>query len=110
VGSDEEPDLFPGTSTTEGQVTVLFTDGTVRDYFINETEVSIYCVFTTDNSPGAGFKAYAMPRVKLGGADKDDGTKNIVMTMPFTALENTAGGTGTNTYPGTLTIQDSAFV
>jgi hypothetical protein len=110
VGSDEEPDLFPGTSTTEGQVTVLFSDATMRDYFINETEVSIYCVFTTDNSPGAGFKAYAMPRVKLGGADKDDGTKNIVMTMPFTALENTAGGAGTNTYPGTLTIQDSAFV
>lgn len=110
VGSNAEPDIFPGAFTADGQITVLFTDAVVRDYFINETEVSIYCVFTADNTSTSGFKAYSFPRCKMGGADKDDGEKGLVMTMPFTALENPAGGVGTATHSGTFTIQDSAFV
>lgn len=110
VGSNTEPDIFPGALTVDGQVTVLFTDATVRDYFLNETEVGIYCVFTTDNSATAGFKAFSLPRCKMGGADKDDGEKGLVMTMPFTALENINGGTGTATYGSTYAVQDSAFV
>lgn len=46
VGSNLEPDIFPGTITTDGQATVLFQDATIRDYFINETEVSIIAVFS----------------------------------------------------------------
>lgn len=110
VGSNTEPDIFPGAFTADGQITVLFTDAVVRDYFLNETEVSIYCVFTADNTATSGFKAYSFPRCKMGGADKDDGEKGLVMTMPFTALENPAGGAGTNSHAGTFIIQDSAFV
>lgn len=110
VGSNVEPDIFPGDITVDGQITVLFQDATIRDYFLNETEVGIYCVFTTDNTATAGFKAYSFPRCKMGGADKDDGEKGLVMTMPFTALENTTGGTGTSTHATTFAIQDSAFV
>lgn len=110
VGSNAEPDIFPGALTADGQVTVLFTDPTVRDYFLNEIEVGIYCVFTTNNSPTADFKAYGFARCKMGGADKDDGEKGLVMTMPFTVLENVNGGPGTPTHTGTYYIQDSAFV
>lgn len=111
VGSNVEPDVFPGAVTVDGQVTVLFTDNVVRDYFLQETEVGIYCVFTTDNSATAGFKAYSFPRCKMGGANKDDGEKGLVMTMPFTALENSVnGGAGTATQAGTFVIQDSAYV
>jgi hypothetical protein len=110
VGSNVEPDIFPGDVTVDGQITVLFANATFRDYFVNETEVSIICAFTTDNTATAGFQAYSMPRVKMGGANKDDGEKGLVMTMPFTALENVAGGTGTSTFATTIAIQDSAFV
>lgn len=110
VGANTEPDIFPGDVTIDGQVTVLFQDATVRDYFINETEVSVYCVFTTNNSPTADFIAYSFPRVKVGGAAKDDGEKGLVMTMPFTALENVAGGTGTTSFATTLVVQDSSYV
>lgn len=110
VGSNVEPDIFPGDVTVDGQVTVLFADATVRDYFINETEVAIIGVFTTDNTPNSGFQAFTFPRVKMGGASKDDGEKGLVMTMPFTALENVAGGSGVSTLPTTVVIQDSAFV
>jgi hypothetical protein len=109
VGSNVEPDIFPGDVTVDGQITVLFADAVVRDYFLNETEVGIYCVFTTDNTATAGFKAYSFPRCKMGGADKDDGEKGLVMTMPFRAIENVSGGTGTSTHASTFAVQDSAF-
>lgn len=111
VGSNKEPDIFPGSIDVDGQLTVLFTDAVTRDYFLNETEVSLFCVFTTSNAANSDFIGYTMPRVKLGGASKDDGDgKGLVMTMPFTALENLAGGNGTATAATTITIQDSAFV
>jgi hypothetical protein len=110
VGSNTEPDIFPGGLDADGQITVLFTDAVVRDYFINETEVAILAVFTTDNSPTSGFVAYNFPRVKMGGASKDDGEKGLVMTMPFKALENVNGGSNTNSQQTTFVLQDSAFV
>lgn len=110
VGSNVEPDIFPGTVTVDGQVTVLFTDATIRDYFVDEVEVSLYAVFTTNNTATSEFQAYTFPRVKIGGGSKDDGEKGLVMTMPFTALENTAGGANTNSHATTFAIQDSLFV
>ena len=110
VGSNVEPDIFPGAVDVDGQVTVLFTDATYRDMFLNETEVSLYAAFVADNTPNSGFQAVSFSRVKMGGASKDDGEKGLVMTLPFTALENTAGGAGTTSHATTITIQDSAFV
>jgi hypothetical protein len=110
VGSNQEPDIFPGSIDVDGQVTILFSGSTERDYFLNETEVSLFCAFTTDNTAAAGFQAISMPRVKMGGASKDDGEKGLVLTMPFTALENSAGGPGTSSHATTICIQDSAFV
>jgi hypothetical protein len=110
VGSNVEPDIFPGTVTVDGQATVLFQDATVRDMFLNETEVTIVAVFTTDNTATSGFQAYTFPRVKMGGAAKDDGEKGLVMTMPFTALESVSGGAGTTSHATTFVVQDSAFV
>jgi hypothetical protein len=110
VGSNVEPDIFPGGLDSDGQVTVLFTDNIVRDYFLNETEVSIMAVFTTDNTATSGFFGVTFPRVKMGGAAKDDGEKGLVMTMPFVALENVNGGLSTTSLQTTVVIQDSAFV
>jgi len=108
VGSNVEPDIFPGNVEADGQVTVLFQDATMRDIFINETEVSIVAAFTGSNAANAPFVSICFPRVKLGGAQKDDGEKGLVMTMPFTALE--ALPTDTGSYQTTVFIQDSAFV
>lgn len=108
VGSNVEPDIFPGTVTADGQVTVLFQDATVRDYFKNETEVSIVAAFTTSTAANSPFISVCFPRVKMGGAQKDDGEKGLVMTMPFTALE--ALPTQTGSFQTTVMIQDSGFV
>jgi hypothetical protein len=110
VGSNVDPDIFPGSITVDGQVTVLFQDATLRDMFVNETEFSMYAVFTSNNTGTADFKAYSFARCKYSTADKDDGNKSLVQTMSFTALENSAnGGTGTNAHASTIAIQDSQY-
>lgn len=111
VGSNVKPDIFDGRVAVKGNMSVFFEDATFRDYFLNETEVSINCVFTTGTEANADFIAFTMPRVKVGGASKDDGEKGLVQTMPFTALFNSSGDDGTtNTATSlatTLSIQDS---
>ncbi|MDD5385348.1 MAG: phage tail tube protein [Gallionella sp.] len=110
VGANVEPDIFPGAFDITGSATVLFANNTMRDYFVNETEVSLSAVFTTNNLASAGFIAITLPRVKFSGASKDDGEKGLSMTMPFTALENINGGAAVNTTDTTIIIQDSAAV
>lgn len=107
VGSNTYPDIFEGRVRVSGQMTAFFEDGTLRDYFTNESEVSLYGVFTTSNAPDADFIAFVMPRIKAGGSSKDDGEKGIVQTIPFTALLNIAGGTGASSLRTTLSVQDS---
>jgi hypothetical protein len=110
VGSNVTPDVFQGAMTASGQFTAYFTDNAVRDLFINETETSLSCVFTASNAPLADFIGITLSRIKLGGASKDDGEKGIQLTVPYTALLNVTGGTGTATEFSTLTIQDSQAV
>jgi Phage tail tube protein len=108
VGSNVHPAIFRGRVLVEGNMTVYFEDATFRDYFINETEVSIYCVFKGDSTKNTPFTSFVMPRVKVGGSGKDDGEKGLVQSVPFTALLNTAGGASVNTEETTISIQDSA--
>ena len=108
IGSNTRPDIFMGGMDVSGQATLFFTDATMRDMFLNETEASLQAVFTANNLPNADFIAFTMTRVKFGGASKDDGEKGLILTMPFTALIDTAGGTGTNKNSTTISIQDSA--
>lgn len=110
VGSNTYPDIFEGRVVVTGQMTAFFEDGTLRDYFVDETEVSIYGVFTTGNSPDSEFISFVLPRVKAGGSSKDDGEKGLVQTIPFQALLNSAGGTAVNSLKTTISIQDSLAV
>lgn len=107
VGANIKPLMSPGRVLVTGQATCYFEDATFRDAFLNETETSILAAFTADNGAAADFVSFAIPRVKFGGAAKDDGEKGIVQTIPFQALLNTAGGTGTSTERTTLSVQDS---
>lgn len=114
VGSNVKPDIFDGKVAVKGNMSVFFEDATFRDYFINETEVSICAAFTTSNVPAAEFLAFSMSRVKVGGASKDDGEKGIIQTLPFVALFDTGAGpatgaTATDHLATTLSIQDSSL-
>jgi len=109
VGSNVSPDVTAGIYKVSGNATVLFQDATLRDLFDNETESSLVGVFTDSNSAAAGYQSFVIPRLKFGGAAKDDGVKSLTMTMPFTALLNSSGGAGTSSQQTTFTVYDSAF-
>lgn len=108
VGSNTVPNLFPGTVNCTGQLTAYFLDNTLRDAFLNETEIDLYAVLTTDNTANADFLAFGWPRIKLGGVTKSDGQSGLIQTIPFQALLNKNGGAGIATEYTTVSIQDSA--
>lgn len=107
VGSNVKPALFAGMVNVTGQMTVFFEDAVLRDAFFNESEIELIAAFTTDNTATADFITVAIPRIKLGGASKDDVMSGIKATIPFQALLNSAGGTGVKTERTTIQIQDS---
>ena len=109
IGTDVDPDVFPGVLEVTGTVTVLFQDAVMRDKFWNEQVGSIVLVLVDGKTAAPGFTSIVMPKVKFGGADKSDGQQGISLTMPFTALENTAGGAALASLATTISIQDSAF-
>lgn len=107
VGANTVPALLPGRVQVSGQFTAYFTDATLRDNFVNEDEISLVVALTTANSAAADFLTFVLPRIKVGGATKDDGEKGLVATFPFTALYNSAGGSGISSEATTLLVQDS---
>jgi hypothetical protein len=107
VGSNTYGDITVGRILAEGQVTAVFQDAVMRDYFINETEVSLAIALSASSAVGSDFISFAVPRIKFKDAGRDDGDKALILTMPFDALENTAGGAGVQTEATTLQIHDS---
>lgn len=107
VGSNVSPDIFEGRCLVDGEFTAFYEDATFRDYFDDETEVSLVLVVTTANTAAADFVSITLPRIKINGADKDDGEKGVVRTYPFQALRNASGGTGVSSEQTTISIQDA---
>ena len=107
IGSNLYADITEGRVMVDGQFTALFDSATIRDYFLNETEVSLAAVMPASPAANAEFMSFVLPRVKLGAADKDDGDKALVQTCPFTALENVTGGAGVSSERTTVWVQDS---
>lgn len=104
VGSNSRPDVFQGTVSASGTMNVYFTDATFRDYFINETEVSVNVILTTSSSSTSDFVSFQMPRVKVGGADVTDGQNGLTRSFPFVAIKDVTGGAN---YSTTIMVQDS---
>ena len=107
VGANTVPFLYPGRILVSGQATAYFDSTTLRDAFLDETELDLLAVFTASSDKDAKFVSFVLPRIKLGGASKNDGEGGIIQTLPFTALLNTAGGAGLVSEYTTISIQDS---
>lgn len=108
VGSNFMPGIFPGRVNVTGQFTAYFENATFRDAFLNETELALSALLTSDNAAAANFLAFNLPRIKLGSASRSDGEKGLILTANFQALYNGSGGAGISSEATTLSIQDSA--
>lgn len=107
IGSNQVPFQFPGRVTVDGQFTAFFDSITLRDAFLNETELQLMAVLTADNGDAADFVAFSLPRIKVGSASKNDAQDGIVQTFSYTALLQGSGGSGTKYDQTTIAIQDS---
>lgn len=107
VGSNTVPQLYEGRMIVTGQLTVYFEDATLRNAFVNETEVEVLLALTSNNDANSDFVSLVMPRVKLNGAGKSDGEGGIVQTIPFMALLPATGGAGVANELSTIVFQDS---
>jgi hypothetical protein len=106
VGSNSIADIFTGRIRVTGNLSVYFQDAAFRDYFDDETPVSIVLTVNADSTATSDFVAFALPKVKLGSFTKDDGELGLIASASFQALLNSDTSAG---LPATtIQIQDSA--
>lgn len=105
VGSNFASEIFTGTIGVTGSMSAYFSDATLRDYFDNETEVSIVIALTTSEDKDADFMSFVLPRVKLGYYNHADAQLGIVDSIDFTALLKSANTQGL--IESTIMVQDS---
>ena len=107
VGSNFAADVFTGRIKATGNMSTYFIDNTYRDYYNNETPISIVVALTTDGTKTAQCLTFTMPRVKLGSADKSDSEGGITQSHTFTALLNSDTATGLEAT--TIQINDTSI-
>lgn len=107
VGANILPILAQGRVRVSGQATMYFQDTTFLEAFQNETETSMVVKLNQSGAEPQSFLNIVLPRLKFGGATKDDGEKALVQTLPFQALLNSTGGAGVSSEATTMSIQDS---
>jgi len=94
LGSDTTGDHIIGRSNVTGTVTAYFSNATLLDKFINETESSLE--YTMTDVDGNTLR-FVIPRIKYTGGQPDvSGEGAITLSMPFQALYDTS--TSTNFY------------
>lgn len=101
VGTNLTPDLLFGRyADISGTITVLFTNATMHDKFVSETESTLILRLQNQDTLDSTtqFINVILPRIKYSGGDVDDSPDTgITVTMPFVALKplstNTAQGT-----------------
>ena len=86
VGSNFAADVFTGRIRVNGNISTYFSDGQFRDYFNDETEISLVFALTNGTEKDAAAMTFAMPRVKLGSDGKQDGEMGITRDHSFVAL------------------------
>jgi len=105
VGSNVNANVFTGKFQVSGNFSTYFQDGVYRDYFKDETAISLIVALSTGTEKNAEVVTFSLPRVKIGSATKNDGEMGIVQDHSFTALLNSTTSAGLA--PTTLLIQDS---
>ena len=108
VGSKYAADIFDGRVNVTGDFSTYLENPVYRDYFINETKISLVFALTTGSEANAEVISFVLPSVKLGSATRNDGEAGIVQDHSFQALLNsvTTGGLPATT----LLVQDSSLL
>ena len=106
VGSNSVAEIFTGRIRVSGSLSVYFQDASFRNYFDDETPISIVMALTASEAGNADFISFTLPKVKINSHTLDDGELGLTASADFQALlnDNPAGGLEETT----IVIQDSA--
>jgi len=108
VGSNFASEIFAGRITASGNLSAYFSDGTLRDYFANETAVTVVMALTTSTEKNADVMTFVFPKVKLNSASVSDSETSLVQSIAFTALLNDVATGGLELT--TIQVQDTTLV
>ena len=108
VGSNNASDIFVGGINVSGSLSAYFSDGVIRDYFANETPVTVVIALTTSTEKNADVVTFVLPKTKLGSSTISDNQNGLVQAIDFTSLLNdvTTGGL----IDSVILVQDTSIV
>ena len=108
IGSTAVSSIAVGKIRASGSCSAYFSDGTFRDLYRNETNVSVVLALTESNEKNANVVAFVFPKVRFMSATNADSENSIVQSIDWTALLNdvTTGGLPETT----VMMQDTALV
>lgn len=107
VGQNTSADMFTGRIKVNGNFSTYFTDAVFRNYFDDESTISLVVAFSTGSDKAADIMSFTIPKIKVGSAEKADAEMGIIQSHSFVGLLNsttTAGLPAT-----TIAIQDSTL-
>jgi len=107
IGSNTIADVQRGRIKVSGSFSYLYDSDTIGANFLNETTVSLALILADARTAAANTMAFVMPEVKLFSNDVDDGEKQLIRTVNFTAEIPTTGGAALANLQTIISIQDS---
>lgn len=108
VGQNTMAQVFTGRIRVTGNFSTYFQDAIFRDYFDNESTISLVVALSTGVEKNADVVTFTIPKIKVGSADKADAEMGIIQSHSFQALLNTVTTGGLA--PTTLAINDTSLV
>lgn len=107
VGSNSSADIFTGRIKVTGNLSVYFQDAAFRNYFNNETTVSLVFLLMQDSTANSDFISFVIPKAKINSFTKEDKELGLTASASFQGLLNstTTGGLPATT----IAIQDSTL-
>jgi hypothetical protein len=107
VGSNYTPDVYAGPIDVDGTIVTQFQDSTMVDAYVAGTAVAINVATFASTAAASDFMCFSLPACIIGNTKPTDGQGSLSISAPFTAIDNTAGGTGTDSEATNIWFQDS---
>jgi len=107
LGSNSNSDIFVSTINVTGSFSAYFGDATLRNYFDNETAVTLVIAVTSGTEKNADVMSFVLPKIKLSNFSNADAATGIVSSLDFTALLNNVTTAGL--IDSTILIQDTSL-
>jgi hypothetical protein len=107
IGSNTIADVQRGRIKVSGSFSYLYDADTIGANFLNETTVSLALILADARTAAANTMGFVLPQVKLFSNDVDDGEKQLIRTVNFTAEIPTTGGAALSNLQTIISVQDS---